>query len=400
LHALFVKMQHQIKFRGVHVGVSYMDFDTHNNDRVSSSQFLRNMPFQNMSPHDIQLLLQRYMDPTVRHVNYWQLHHDLQRFSATPPGGVAMPDLTLPHHAQSIKLNPLPSNPADVIERFSAYVCCNRVRILDFFVFHDRLKSGRITSDQFMNVLTLFGFQFSGDELGDLAARYGVVDGYTRYAKYREFCSDVDSASRAAASGDRTADPSAQAAIDGIRSHISRNRIHVLPPFQDFNRSRRGYVSELQFGRVLAAMKIPVQRSDVPLLLGAYRRPGGIDYFQFVEDVDPAHGEQRRSCRPMGTTRQSIQEVYGHTPSGDEFVSQETADALIHESKRRLLPKLHQKRDADELIRDIQRWCYSHSVHFHDFLREFDRLNSGDVSATQFRAGLLRAGYRLTDNEH
>jgi hypothetical protein len=56
-----------------------------------------------------------------------------------------------------------------------------------FFHFHDRLRSGRLTSDQFMNVLTLFGFQFSPEELLAIADRYEIIDGHTKHDRCRDF---------------------------------------------------------------------------------------------------------------------------------------------------------------------------------------------------------------------
>ena len=48
-------------------------------------------------------------------------------------------DLSMPHHKQSVKLNSLPSNTSDVIQRFAAYTFRNRIRIRDFFSFQIRL---------------------------------------------------------------------------------------------------------------------------------------------------------------------------------------------------------------------------------------------------------------------
>jgi Ca2+-binding EF-hand superfamily protein len=194
--------------------------------------------------------------------------------------------------------------------------------------------------------------------------------------------------------------PRAQKALQTIKAFIARSRIHILPPFQDFDRAKRGYVTELQFGRVLSVMRVPVPEMDVPLLIDIYKQPMGIDYYKFVEDVDPLHGQQRRSFKPVGRSKQSILDVFGHTPSGDDFITADEADALIYKSKHGLLPKLHERQNVNELLRAIQHWAYIHSVHFQDFLKDYDPLNSGEITCNKFRGGMLMAGYRLTNDEY
>jgi hypothetical protein len=97
LKLLFAKMAHQVRTHGVHVHESYMDFDTHNNGRVSCSQFLRNLPFVDMAPRELQLLLQRYMDPIARDVNYRRLHIELQHRTGDRQGSEVMPDTPTSH---------------------------------------------------------------------------------------------------------------------------------------------------------------------------------------------------------------------------------------------------------------------------------------------------------------
>ena len=403
LDKLFSKLYHQVKTKGIHVREAFMDFDRNNNGRVTASQFLRANPFVDLNAHELQMLLQRYMDPVLRDVNYKRLHFDLQAYADLPRNSQQSLELDLPHHRDSFKFNPLPSNPRDVISRFATYCKKNRVRIRDFFQFQDTLNVGKITSDKFMNVLTLFGFQFSPEELEDLAQRYKIVEGYTDYSKWREFCNDVEAAMKnvnAVLTREvAIVNPRALKVLDDIKGYVARNRINILPPFQDFDRSKRGYVTELQFGRVLSILKVPIKDADVAVLVDVYGGQNGVDYFKFVEDVDPAHAQKRRTFKPIGATRESIEEVYGHTPAGDAFVTTEQADQLIYESKKGLLPKIAERTDFNDLMSEIQRWAYTHCVMFHDFLHDFDPLNSGEVTETQFRSAVLMSGYRLTDPE-
>ena len=403
LDALFRKLQHQVKTKGIHIREAFMDFDKHNNGKITASQFLRSIPFTDLNSRELNLLLQRYMDPVLRDVNYKKLNQDLIAYADKPHDTTITVDLTMPHHYQSFKLNPLPSNPSNVIERFGTYTRQKRVRIRDFFQYHDNLNVGKITTEAFMNVLTLFGFQFSEEELQYLADKYCEINGSTAYDRWRDFCDDVERAGKSTipqqTRQESVRNPRALRILDEIRTYIAKNRINILPPFQDFDRSKRGYITELQFGRVLAIFKIPIKEEDKPILFDIYGNQSGVDYFKFVEDVDPDHNQQRRQFRPLGTDKQSIQDIYGHTPAGDAFVTTEEADQLIYESKKGLLPKVFEQGDINGLLSELQKWAYVHTVQFQDFIRDFDPLNSGEVTFNQFRSGMLMSGYRLTDDE-
>jgi Ca2+-binding EF-hand superfamily protein len=125
----------------------------------------------------------------------------------------------------------------------------------------------------------------------------------------------------------------------------------------------------------------------------------GVDYYRFIEEVDPSHRQQRRAFKPLGTTRESIEDVWGHTPKGDRFVTGDVADQMIYESHIGLIPKIKENSKLDELLGDLQRWSFVNSVHFHDFLEDFDRLNLNEITANQFRSGIARSTYRFTEAE-
>jgi len=405
LDSVFSKMRLHVHNFGTHIRDAYADFDTHNSGRVTKSQFLRNFPFHNLSVEEQNYILQRYLDPSIGDVNYKRFHQDLIDYIGIKEFEEVKPDLSLPHHKQSITLHPLPSNPANVIERFATYVRKNRVRVYDFFISHDPLKSGRVAPETFMNVLTLFGFTFSQEELIDLSERYKIRIEFSDFVKYREFCSDVTKVeenpqtviTQPKASQQQNIKP--KQILSKIQSFIITNRINIIPPFQDFDRNKRGYVTNIQFHRVLSVMTVPISKDEISVLAEFYSTDNGVDYFQFVEDVDPAHAQQRRDFKPIGSNKDSIESIYGRTPSGDAFITSEEADQMIHASKKGLLPKLNEPLSIQQLIESLQKWGYIHSVHFHDFLKDFDKFNSGDITNAQLRSGLLIAGYRLTDNE-
>ena len=403
VEALFSKLAYQVITNGVHVREAYMDFDQHNVGRVTKNQFLRNLPFKNLSTEEIDLLVKRYLDAIVGDINYKRLHLDINDYIGYKHVGDVLPDFDLPHHKQSIKSRPMFSDPNTVIDRFATYCYKNRVRIKDFFLSHDNLNSGRVTTEVFQNVLTLFGFQFSAEELAYLAELYKVVMNFTDFVSYRDFVNDVLSREKQISGTfepPKITDIRARNIIEKIRTFIGQQRINILPPFQDFDKTRHGYVTESQFHRVLSLVSIPVSTEDVNILYAVYGNNNSeVDYLSFIEDVDPQYDQHRRESRPDCNDRESIEKRYGQTPSGDAFVTTEKADQLIYESKKGLLPKVQERKDIELLLDDMQKWSYIHSVYFQDFMKDFDKHNSGEITHGQMRSAILMSGYRLTDDE-
>ena len=415
---LLRKLAYQVKTRAIHVREAFMDFDPHNNGRVTQSQFLRAMPFRDLNSKELSLLLERYGDPVLKDVNYRKMNNDInqladsdyqeeqdeihKQMTARQATGL------LPHQQLALTVNTKkPSGSVDdVIERFAKLVREQRIRILGFFQAHDPLNKGLIPRSKFEGTLTLFGFKFTDQEINYLAEAYKLVQGYTEYDKYREFCNDVEEvANRVEYSSVNTravtTSPTAQLQriLDDIRHTVVRFRINVLPTFQGFDRQKRGFITEQQFHRSLATLKINVTIPELKVLADAYGSDEGMDYFKFVEDIDPQHAQSRRVHKPLGTTKESLLDVYGKTPTGDQFVTPEKADELIYKSKRGLYKKVLEHHDIDSLIFAMKQWSIINSVDFTDFFRDFDKLNCGEIPIHQFRSGLSLSTYSVTEDE-
>jgi Ca2+-binding EF-hand superfamily protein len=173
-----------------------------------------------------------------------------------------------------------------------------------------------------------------------------------------------------------------------------------LPTLQGFDRLKRGFITTPQFHRALSTLKIQVSIPELSILQKAYGHgEDDVDYFKFIEDVDSTHNQSRRQFQPIGTTPESIVQVFGHTPSGDRFVTQEVADDLIYKSKRGLFKKVNEYTDVDSLLQSLKRWSSVNGVVFHDFLSDFDHHRCGEIPVSQFRSGMSISTYELTETE-
>jgi Ca2+-binding EF-hand superfamily protein len=250
--------------------------------------------------------------------------------------------------------------------------------------------------------LTFFGLKFSEEDLPYLSDRYKEIRDHAVFTRWRDFCDEVERMAESRTTLPLVADSSDVTVIlDKVRRAIVRLRINVLPTLQGFDRQKRGFITAPQFHRALSTLQILVSVPELSVLAAAYGHGDDeIDYFKFVEDVDPAHTQRRRSFRPIGTTVQSIDDGYGRSPSGDRFVTQKVADSLIHQSKRGLIPKVDEHRDIKSLLQAMKRSSIVNSIMFHDFLQDFDRHKCGEIHVSQFRSEMSMSTYKLTDVEY
>lgn len=407
---LLNKLAYQVRTRAIHIREAYMDFDPHNNGRVTQSQFLRANPFD-LTTAELNLLCRTYTDPALKDVNYRKLYLDvnaaLEQYKSNAVTDIVNRGL-LPHQLLSLSVNTKkPSGTVlDVITRFAKVVREQRIRIYDFFAAHDPLNQGLITRSKFEGTITVFGFSFTAEEIAYLSEKYKEIQASTEYVRYREFCKDVEEATSATVTSSVqtlavTAEPSAELKriLDNVRHTVIRFRINVLPTFQNFDRQKRGFVTEPQFHRALSTLKINITTAELAEIGRFYGSDEGVDYFKFVEDIDPSHSQSRRVYKPIGTDKQSIMDVYGHTPTGDLFITPDKADELIHKSKRGLIKKIDEHKDIDSLMYAMKQWSIVNSVHFADFFTDFDKLNCGEIPISQFRSGLSLSTYRVTEDE-
>lgn len=405
--SLLSRLYHQILTKGVHVREAYMDFDKHNNGTITQSQFIRAMPFKDLSAQDLQMLIKKYADPILKDVNYRRLIADINTFAqqnSKPQETFHMTPL-LPHQLQSIKIKSFDKAPNKILELFAAHVREKRIRIVEFFKQHDPLNKGYIQTDKFEGVMTLFGFSFTEEDLKNIVDRYKVVYDSTEYVKYLEFCRDVRDVTPNVETQLKTqsavmiASPRLNSIIQRVRETIVKFRINTLPTLQDFDRLGRGYITRFQFHRALTTLRIHITDEELAIICQAYENENGVDFYKFVEDVDPTHNQHRRLFQPIGEDRQSIEKVFGHTPTGDVFVTPDKADDMIYESKKGLIKKVDESHDLDSLLYQMKRWSYINSVDFHDFLTDFDKYKINEITEGQFRTGIGLATYQLTDSE-
>lgn len=408
------KLYHQAKTRGLNLREDFMDFDRHNIGHVTQSQFSRCQPFRDLTASDLAFLYKRYSDPVLKDFNYRKLMNDINDYqNSLPSQTIQSKGYTnfLPHQSSSFHYQEFDKKPEELLPKFADLVKKNRIRIKDFFQSHDTFNCGHIPKSKFEGVLTLFGFPFTQNDIDRITREYHINVDSTDYVRYRDFVKDVEALGEQLTSPESLkaramkapietrGDEKLKSLIDKIKTQIVRYRINALPTIQDFDRYGRGYITKIQLHRALATLGINISNEESEILAREYTEQAGLDYFRFIEDVDPTHIQKRRDFRPLNTSRESIESIFGKTPTGDLFVTPDKADEMIYKSKRGLYTKINEHKDIDSLLTDIRKWAYINGIIFQEFFISFDPLNIGEIHKSHFRSGLSISTYNITEDE-
>jgi hypothetical protein len=85
------------------------------------------------------------------------------------------------------------NNPNDIEKRLQAAVVMKRVRIEEFFFDFDKLRRGKVSKNQFEQILSMLNFNLSRDEFDTLTSRY-KTDDPEYLIDYKSFCASINSA--------------------------------------------------------------------------------------------------------------------------------------------------------------------------------------------------------------
>eukprot|EP00826_Nyctotherus_ovalis_P059101 TRINITY_DN818_c0_g1_i17.p1 TRINITY_DN818_c0_g1~~TRINITY_DN818_c0_g1_i17.p1 ORF type:complete len:380 (-),score=141.66 TRINITY_DN818_c0_g1_i17:1038-2177(-) len=299
------------------------------------------------------------------------------------------------------------ADPDDVLERLRAMTVMKRIRITEFFYDFDKLRKGAVTKEQFRRILSLLGFTLTEKEYQSLEARYLGGDGFMNYV---QFCDDVDSAfTLKGIDKNPTAvvkpvevtdtlparrkrveldEVSRQKLFDILQMAyklVQTQRFHMKPFFQAFDTTQSGFVSKWQFVRVLAQVGLKPTEETMNILLKYYMNKGNFDevnYVDFVNDVD----------RP--------EDIY---LIEEKDVSLKTVTQILkkqeNERNRRLQVVHRNPEGLEDVLALIRKKVKEERIRLSEFLKDFDKLNSGAIATTKFRIGLNMGKIELSNAE-
>ena len=86
------------------------------------------------------------------------------------------------------------NNPDDIEGRLRAAVVMKRVRIEEFFFDFDKLRRGKVTKNQFEQILSMLNFNLTAEEFNALAVKYKTTEDAEYMVNYKAFCASINAA--------------------------------------------------------------------------------------------------------------------------------------------------------------------------------------------------------------
>lgn len=306
--------------------------------KVTEAQFCSHFPFmQDISDHELTLLMQRYYNSETAGINYVAMDKDLQALIED-----SFQDSTYLGSARSTcSGRPTPrslckggntyrlqqsqdhcQSDADLVARLKAEVAARRLRLHGSFQEVDRLRRGAVTMGQARTVFTILRIELDAKELETLQRIYDANGLFN----YREFCNHIlevpldakleDISPISATEGPpylkrhervrnrHPLQPDAEELLAEAELWIARRAEHrtinVKSHFLDFDKLRCSRVTRSQFLRIMDMLQMGLHECHLQVLMEAYCDASGREFSY----LDLCNSLQRRAVE-LGKTMAS-----------------------------------------------------------------------------------------------
>lgn len=161
---------------------------------------------------------------------------------------------------------------------------------------------------------------------------------------------------------------------------IQNKRVLIKPHFEDFDITKQGYISKNQFLRILNQFGLFPNEEALNLILKRYTDKGTLDevnYYEFCRDVD--------------------------IPDEGAEISKKYAESFqnFKKTENKFQPYIYNDRpnDIQDLLAKLRKLASEYRIRIGEFLKDFDKLRSGNITREQMRLGLNMCKMPLSDSE-
>lgn len=427
---------------------SFQDFDKGRREHVTVEQFFRVMTiFKLTLANDAEkrVLLKRYSSAHGdRFVNYVTFCYDIEHWAdasnnqsrpSSRGGGsnvvseIISPTKIKPSAFEDVDSEVHTRSVPMLIRYIKQTVRRDRIRLDEYYRDFDKLRHGNVTTAQFSAGLSTAGFVMSKEEmklLGDEYACRELLDSVGQsFVAWKRFVDDIESVFTTkglerAPNHDLNALLTRSDQFGGVKAEkeltmdeeksvtqtvvtmkraIDRRRLNIKPTFEDFDRSKQGFISATKFERVLSMLDLlPADGSQTRLLLVKFREQVAsgtasstlssicdVNYRAFLQalDIVGSTAEDARSCLVLPGSVAYRQELFN-------------GGAMNHENAagKRQVRNLHASlcTDVGQLIAEIRRQLNARRIRIKEFVTEGDKLRSGEITVAKFHTALNRSG--------
>jgi Ca2+-binding EF-hand superfamily protein len=339
LKGILSEFNSHCKNRGYNVKVLFGDFDRNNDGQITNEQFMRNVFVlcPQLSMAHAELVCKAYAAPMG--MNYRELHRHCT--------DINLPDVEdsslfgrMPKKHTEINIDEETLN--EVVTFFSMKIAQTPgIRMADYFVSFDKMKTNTIKTEQFLQGLVRCFGSLTLIQTEALSVKYknpatGLVD-------YRAFIKEITEIAGSLAY-DRTPGFSQTTILDDkeqefvkevlqeMCTKVTKHRIMLKPTFQDFDRRYEDHVSKEQFMRALSMFNLLPQSSYAIDALSlafsptSFKHSAGkfVNYRKFLDYI---HGIVSKTEREqMALSADAYKDVPRHLRS--DFTPGEVADGV------------------------------------------------------------------------
>lgn len=260
----------------------------------------------------------------------------------------------------------------------------------------DKLRSGSITSNQFLSCLSMMKIYLTNLESEMLINKYRNPD-KEKEVLWRKFCDDIDevfviknlekredindltSITKTSFKLNELSLPD-QAILQEILKEMNAffevNRIDPKPAFTNYDHLKRGKVLKPQFKKICHSMKYFLKDSDIDILMKKYGDPisNEINYVVILNDSKDV-GIDKKNNNDENNEFDIKKEIIPSLSSANNFYTYQTHFLNIDFNLKDILDK-------------IKHTVKINRIRLQEFFSDFDTLRKGIVTKAKFRTAL------------
>ncbi|EEY56164.1 uncharacterized protein PITG_08954 [Phytophthora infestans T30-4] len=422
---------------------TFQDFDKGRREHITVDQFFRVMAMFKLKlkgESEKKALLRRYASSHgERFVNYVTFCYDLENWgndnqhsNNRPSSRGVVSEIIAPSklrtdtfedtaaetHVRSIPM---------LIRYIKQTIKRDRIRLEEYYRDFDKLRHGKITAAQFYAGLDAAGFLLSREEMTLLGEEYACkeVDSMGKHwIAWKTFVDDVESVftvkgleknphhdlktlqTREGQFGgvviDKDLTPAEEEEMKQImltmKRAIDRQRMEIKPTFEDFDRSKQGFISATKFERVLSMLTLlPAKASDLRLLLIKFREQAAIGTSATLSSIcDVNYRAFLLALQILGAyTKNGDSEAIKNLvlPGSVAFRQEQYQNGIMNDHFKRKARDHHSgTANLPQLLAELRRQLSVKRIRLKEFIVEGDKLRSGEITVAKFHTALNRSG--------
>lgn len=239
------------------------------------------------------------------------------------------------------------------MQRLAAEVARRRIRLKELFLDFDRLRTGYVTCEQWVRVLSAVDVYKLLTEQSKQELQAQFSSGPERFA-YNQFLAVLENA-ESEHERDRDMDAATLHVLETILRQVHASGLEVRSAFRDFDKHNTGKISSSQFAR---SLPFRLEPRDVKLLGDRYATGNGeANYAAFCRELNQLAAQQANA-------------------NGTVVAQSPTSRTKAH------------KISAQAAMTQLQHQAQTHSIRMEDCFRDFDKTHCGVIKPGQFCSAL------------